>query len=219
MTGNAPRPEPAGRASDEVIDYLGVSVDGLLDLIAAPEPAPAGGSAAALAATMAAALAVMTARLSVEHWELAGAATAQAQLLRDRLGPLARDDAVAYLHALERMRQAARSQEEPESPTEQRDRDRELAAALSDAAEIPLRIAESAADVAELAADIAQFGNPAVSADAAAAVAMAGAAAKAAAHIVGVNLGVSDSDEMLSRARRAAEAAEAASARAFAAVR
>lgn len=194
---------------------MDVTVRELIELIAAPDPAPAGGSVAALAATMAAALAVMTARLSTDHWELAAASAAQAQLLRERLTPLAQEDAAAYVRALDRMR-AARSDDEQASDPVQRDR--ELASALNEAAEIPLHIAELAADVAELAADTACFGNPAIAADAAAAVALACSAARASARIVAVNLGVAEDNEMLGRATRAAEAAEVASARAFAAV-
>ena len=199
-------------------DYTEMIVRQLIEAIGAPEPAPAGGSVAALTATLAASLAAMTARLSTEQWELAGAVSAQAVALRDRLAPLAQEDAVAYLRALERMRSARYVVDSRATPDETRrseDRDRELAAALRDAAAVPLRIAESAADVAELAADTAQLGNPAVSADAAAAVALACGAARAAAHIVAVNLGVTEGDEMLERAKRAADAA---SARAFAAV-
>ena len=61
-----------------------------------------------MTATLAAALAAMTARLSREQWELAGAVGAQAVALRDRLASLVQEDAVAYLRALERMRSSAR---------------------------------------------------------------------------------------------------------------
>ncbi len=216
MADGAQRSEATG-PGDAVPDYLSVTVEELIELVASSEPVPAGGSVAALAATLAAALAVMTARLSTDHWELAPATAAQARLLQDRLRPLAQEDAAAYLRALQSIRGVG-SSEELGPAADQPERDRELAAALNAAAVVPLRIAESAADVAELAADTAQFGNPAVAADAAAAVAVAHAAARAAAHIVGVNLGVTEGDEMLGRAQRAAEAAEAASARAFAAV-
>ena len=133
----------------------------------------------------------MTARLSADHWGAAGAAVAQAEALRARLAPLAQEDAAAYLKALERMRPG----DEGETG-----RDAGIAAALMDAAAVPLRIAEASADVAELAAEISRLGNPAVSADAIAAVALAQAAAKAAAHIVGVNLRVTSEDELSHRA-------------------
>jgi len=202
---------------ESVVDYQSLTLDALIELVATPVPAPAGGSVAAIAATMAAALAAMTARLSVGHWEAAGAAAAQAQALRARLAPLAREDAVAYLKALDRMRPAGR--EDDSEAEEAGVRDARIAAALTDAAAVPLRIAEASADVAELAADIAHYGNPAVAADAATAVSLACAAAQAAAHIVSVNLRVTSEDEVARTARRAVEAAEAASQRAFAAGR
>ena len=194
--------------SGSIVDYHSVRFDELIELVARPSPAPAGGSVAALVATFAAALAVMTARLAADHWGAAGAAVAQAEALRARLAPLAREDAAAYLKALERMRPGTEGET---------GRDAGIAAALTQAAGVPLRIAEAAADVAELAADIACLGNPAVAADAVAAVLLARASAEAAAHIVSVNLGVTSDDELSHRAGRAVEAAEAASHRAFAA--
>jgi formiminotetrahydrofolate cyclodeaminase len=221
MTGGAEQPSASVGDPEGLPDYTQMTVGQFIEAIGAPEPAPAGGSVAAVTATLAASLAAMTARLSTEQWELAGAVGAQAVALRDRLAPLAQEDAVAYMTALERMRSARHAADSTSTSDQKRrseDRDRELAAALRDAAAVPLRIAEAAADVAQLAADTAQLGNPAVSADAAAAVALACGAARAAAHIVVVNLGVTEGDEMLERAKRAAEAADAASARAFAAL-
>ena len=201
-------------ASDAVVDYHAVRLDKLIELVATPSPALAGGSVAAIAATFAAALATMTARLSIGHWEAAAAAAAQAEALRGRLAPLAREDAAAYLIALERMRSPADDAEEAESPER---RDERIAAALENAAAVPLRIAEASADVAELAADIARLGNPAVCADAVTAATLARACTEAAAHIVGVNLRVASDDDVAQRAQRAVEAAEAASDRALAA--
>lgn len=210
----------AGGAGDEtgsgsVADYQSLTVEALIDLVAAPAPAPAGGSVAAIAATLAAALASMTARLSVGHWDSAPAAAAQAEALRARLTPLAREDAVAYLNALERMRPP----EDGASTDKPAIRDARIAAALTEAAAVPMRIAEAAADVAELAADIARFGNPAVSADATTAVSLACASTQAAAHIVAVNLRVTSDDELAHAARRAVDAAETAAHRALAAGR
>jgi formiminotetrahydrofolate cyclodeaminase len=221
MTEDAEQPSATVGDPEGLPDYTQMTVGQLIEAIGAPEPAPAGGSVAAVTATLAASLAAMTARLSTEQWELAGAVGAQAVALRDRLAPLAQEDAVAYMRALERMRSARHAADSGSTLDHKRqseDRDRELAAALRDAAAVPLRIAEAAADVAQLAADTAQLGNPAVSADAAAAVSLACGAARAAAHIVAVNLGVTEGDEMLERAKSAAEAADAASARAFAAL-
>ena len=80
---------------------------------------------------------------------------------------------------------------------------------------MPLEIAEAAADVAEFRAHVVCAGNPAVTADAVAAVLLA----RASAYIVDVNLRVNPEDELSQRAKRAVEAAEAASHRALAAGR
>lgn len=203
--------------AEPLVDYYEVVVKELVELVATPSPAPAGGSVAAVAATLAAALAVMTARISAPQWPGGAAAAAQGEKLRARLAPLAREDAVAYLRALERMRPSDSAAGDDDQAAEARDAT--LAAALTEAAAVPLRIAEASADVAELAADIARFGNAAVAADAVAAATIASACARASAHIVDVNLRVTPDDELAQRARRAAEAAGAASDRAYAAGR
>ncbi len=216
MAEDAPE-SSSDESPDALVDYRQISVDELLELVATASPAPAGGSVAALVATLAAALAAMTARLSLEHWDGAAATAAQAQALRARLAPLAEEDAAVYLSALKRMRPSAAP--EARDTDDSARRDHEIATALTEAAAVPLRIAEAAADVAELASDIARLGNPAVAADAVAAVTFARAAAEAAAHIVSVNLRVTEEDELSHKARRAVEAAEAASHRAYAAGR
>ncbi len=66
--------------------------------------------------------------------------------------------------------------------------DRDLAAALSRAADVPMRLVELAAPVAELAASLAAGGNPALRGDAQAAALLAQAAARAAAALVRINL-------------------------------
>ena len=210
-------PEGARGSSTEVLDYQLVTVAELAELVATPAPAPAGGSVAAVAATLAAALATMTARLSTEHWKTAAAAAAQAQALRARLEPLAEEDAAAYVRALEQMRPVAGASADADEVRP--DRDASIAAALTEAAAVSLRIAEAAADVAELAAEVVRAGNPAVAADAITAVLLARASAEAAAYIVDVNLRVSPEDDLSQRAKRAVEAAGAASHRALAAGR
>ena len=74
-------------------------------------------------------------------------------------------------------------------------------------AALPLRIAEVAADTAELAAHVAEHCEPTFRADAAAATRLAEGAARACVELVATNLGVTEDDERLSRARLLAEAA------------
>ena len=77
---------------------------------------------------------------------------------------------------------------------------------------MPLAIAEAAADVALLAAEVARAGRSELREDAAAAAMLAGGAARAAAHLVSINLASRPSDEAAARAAVAAATAAAGSA-------
>lgn len=173
-------------------DFLDVRLGELLDLLASDRPVPAGGSAAAVAVAAAAAIVAKAARLSGRHWPEAGGAHAQAEALRGRAAPLAQADAEAYADALATLRAPAAERQER--------RDAEIGAALSRAADVPLAIAATAADVATLAAAVAENGNPNLRADAAAAAVLAEAGARVAANLVAVNLSAVADDERLARA-------------------
>jgi methenyltetrahydrofolate cyclohydrolase len=174
-----------------LVDVL--RIDALLDALAAQEPAPGGGSAAAVVGSMAAALCAKVARFSGD----AGAA-AQAEALRRRLTALAAEDAAAFVAALEQLH-------------ERRD-DFDLGRALALAADVPLRIAEASADVAALGSALAERGKPDLQPDARAASVLAAAAARASALLVEANLGATPGDERVERARLVADGAEAAAA-------
>ena len=189
--------------------FLDNTVAELLERVSARTPAPGGGSVAAIAVTLAAGLATMAARFSVEHWDGAAGAVAQGEALRKRAAPLADEDAAAYEQALEALR-APRSGD-PEA------RDREIGDALARAADVPLRIAEVATDVAELAAEVAERGNENLRGDAAAAAVLAEAGARMAANLVVINLTMREEDERVQRALWLADAATRAAHRAVAA--
>jgi formiminotetrahydrofolate cyclodeaminase len=155
----------------------------------------AGGSAAARTVAVAAQVAAMVANRS----NVAGHA-AQAEALERRAVRLARLDAEAFAAAIE----ALRGQER-----------RDLGRRMSAAADVPVQIAEAAADVSALAAELARTAEPDVRADAVTAAALAEAAAASAAHLVAVNLTVSDGDPRLEAARAAAAAARAGREAAF----
>ena len=167
----------------------------LHDVLAEPGPGPAGGSAAALATTMAAGLVRLVARVS-HDWDDAPGIAAQAAALGDRSLALADEDHLAYAHAVEQLR----------AP----DRDASLGRALVRAAEVPLRIAETAADVAALAALAARDGAETVRGDAWAAATLAEAASAASARLVHVNLATRPDDGLSTRADAAARAAATA---------
>ena len=168
-----------------------------------------GGSVAAIAVALAAGLATMAARFSVEHWDGAAGAVAQGETLRKRAAPLADEDAAAYEQALDALR--APRTGDPEA------RDREIGDALARAADVPLRIAEIATDVAELAAEVAERGNENLRGDAAAAAVLAEAGARMAANLVVINLTMREEDARVQRALWLADAAARAAHRAVAA--
>ena len=157
-----------------------------LDRVASDEPVPAGGSVAAIVVAMAAGLVAKAARLSPQ-WPRAAEVLERAEALRALVAPLAQADADAYTAVLEAQR-----------------RKQDVPGALSRAADVPLAIAEAAAEVASLAALAAAEGNARLRGDALIAAELAGAGARGAAELVAINLPDGDDD----RVRRARELAQ-----------
>jgi formiminotetrahydrofolate cyclodeaminase len=162
------------------------TLEEFLDALGSRQPLPASGVAAALAGGMAAALVEKVARIS-EDWDESRGTAAQARALRVRLVALASADMEAYAAAMRAMRQSE------DIPGEERDR--VLGRALERAADVPLAIAEAAADAVELAAAAVESCKPAVRPDAVAAVELAASATRAAAQLVGANLAARPGDE------------------------
>lgn len=189
----APYTRPALGAEN----YLELRMDHFLRRLADGE-APGGGSAAALTVALAAGLVSMVARMSEESWEEAGGVSAQALAIRDRAAPLAREDAEAWEDAVAALRRTVDDDDRRDDGLEQK---------LERAASVPLEIAELAADVAALAALACERCEATYRADAAAAAALAAGASVAAAHLVEINLGVTDADPRLRRARACEKAA------------
>ena len=159
---------------------------GLLTSVAAAEPAPGGGSISAIAVALAAGLTAMAARFSADHLSDATELAERADTLRTRVAPLARTDAEAYGRVLAARRESGRSVEE----------------ALSEAADVPLAVAEVGEEVARIAERLAEHGNPNLKGDATTAVLLVGAATRAAATLAGINLSAAGiEDERLERAR------------------
>ena len=181
-------------------DYLELPVGRFLDLVAAGDSAPGGGSAAAVSVALAAGLSSMAARLSTKQLAEATGLAQRAESLRERVAPLARADAVAYGRVLA----AQRAQEAP-------DQDGNVRAALSEAADVPLAVAEAGAEVARIAARLASDGNPNLEGDALCAVLLAEASVRAAVRLVEINLsGEPGEDGRLGRARDLVETAASA---------
>ncbi len=185
--------------------YLDMRVGEFLDELAAAGPAPGGGSAAALAVALAAALCAMTAELSARQLAQAPRLAAQAQGLLRRAAPLAQADADAYAGVLA----ALRAPGQPDG----RQREEQVSAALARASDVPLEVAELGDSVAALAADIADRGNPAVRGDALAAAQLAAAGARSAAALVQINLAQMPEDPRPARAAQLAAHAAGLAAR------
>jgi formiminotetrahydrofolate cyclodeaminase len=168
-----------------------LSIQEFLELLASDERVPAGGLGAALVVAIAAGVVAKAARLSRSEWLEAGGAVAQANTLCRRALELAESDAVAYEDALATLKEIDKV--EPDR------RDAAIQDALIRSAEIPLLISQTACDLSVLAADVAEAGNPEVGADAAVAALLAGAAARAAGHLVEVNLATVPEDERAAR--------------------
>jgi methenyltetrahydrofolate cyclohydrolase len=173
--------------------YLDLRLGELLESVT-QRGGPGAGAIAALNAAAAAALVELAARATeLEQWPEAAGAAAQARRLRERLVPLAREDAEAYQAAVAQL--------------QERHDDFALGEALARAADIPLEIADHAENVSALAAEAAAHANPDLRADAAAAAALALGAAWAAAKLVEVNLAMQSEDPRLARARKIAAGA------------
>ena len=142
--------------------YADASVSDFAAAVGEHSPAPASGSALAVSAALAAALAELTARV-LEDDEAARHAVA----LRLRLLAIADEDAAAY---------AAFSAERNDTTR-------------SRTVDVPLDLAETSARVADLAADLERRSGAVVAGDAGAAVELARAAVRAAAKLVEINLG------------------------------
>jgi len=148
------------------------TLDSWLESLAARTPTPGGGSAAALAGAMAAALVVMVARLTIgrkayaDVSDRAAAIAAEAESIRQAMRLLVDQDAAAYNDVIAAF---AVPKDDP-SRAQQIDR------ALRQAAEPPLALARGAARLAALAHEITAIGNTNARSDGRVASALARAA-------------------------------------------
>ncbi len=175
--------------------FRDLTLSEFVDRLASPEPVPGGGSAAAVAASLGAALVAMVASLSLgrerymQHEENLRDAAATGQRLAKKLLELAEDDALAY-------GQFAAGRKLPRETDEERaTRDQAIGAASRRAAEVPLETLRVCLDVAAAAEKLAGRSNVNASSDLGVAALLADAAAHAAATNVLVNLpSVGDAD-------------------------
>ncbi|NOZ05359.1 MAG: cyclodeaminase/cyclohydrolase family protein [Chloroflexi bacterium] len=172
-----------------------VVVSSWLEALAAGVPSPAGGSAAALAGAMAAALAEMVCRVTLARRRAsspAGVAPESdgdlpdalraATRMRHELLQLATDDATAYESVVAAYRLPHNT------PAERGTRAQAIQEAMQRATQTPLDMAKRAGALGTLFGFLAEQGVPPVAADITVGTLLAGAALRGAARIVEVNL-------------------------------
>ncbi len=172
------------RLAESPQDQPAAQMAGFLDAVAAGTPTPGGGSVAALAGALGAALEMMVANLTLGRKKYAAVEAdmesirARAQALRSELAGLVARDSAAYEQVMAAYR----------LPKDAPEREGTIQAALLGAAEVPLTVAEKALEVIELAAITASKGNPNATSDAVVGAYMARAAVDGAALNVRTNL-------------------------------
>ena len=166
----------------------GESLSGFVSSVASSNPVPGGGSVAAHAGALAAALAQMVAGLTIGKKKYAAVdaemkeAALKAVALGNQLAGLVKRDAEAYAQVSE----AYKLPKEPADAAAHRTE--AVTNALLKAAEVPLATARAAVEVAQLASLVAEKGNSNAVTDAGVAALLAHAAAKGAAYNVRVNI-------------------------------
>jgi len=168
--------------------YMEETLHRYLDDLASAQPAPGGGSTAALSGAMGAALASMVCRITLskdayadvrqEIEELLG----KTEYLRGRFQQLMQEDIEAY-------GRLATSYKLPrETNEEQAHRSDRIQKQLREAALVPLEVVECAADLIKSCQRIAEIGNVAVLSDIATGAILASSAGKGAAFMVRINV-------------------------------
>ncbi|WP_396205191.1 glutamate formimidoyltransferase [Gemmatimonas sp.] len=184
----------------------GETVDGFMSRVASADPTPGGGSVAAHAGALGAALAQMVAGLTMGKQMYAAVEeemkhiSRQAGTLRRALTQLVERDAASYAAV------RAAHHLPKETAAEQAARANAIRTALIHAAEVPLESARTAVEVAALAAALAERGNSNAVSDACVAALMAEAACKAAVLNVRINVASLDDDGTERSATLASEA-------------
>lgn len=168
--------------------FVELSVTEFLDALASKEPVPGGGSGAALAGALSAALVSMVCNLTIgkKGYEDVDAPMAEllekSEALRRELPQLLEADTKVYARVMAAYRLPRKTDAEKAA------REAAMQQALKDAAEVPLTIAERCAQVVDLAMPAAEMGNQWAVSDAGVGVLLAEAAMRAALLNVVINL-------------------------------
>jgi glutamate formiminotransferase len=169
------------------VGSLSTCIAPFIEQLAAPTATPGGGSAAAAAGAMAAGLAGMVATMSrskkayLQYESQLSEAIARLTPLREELTHAIDADAESYKEVMKAYK-AAKAAKEPDEGS------RAISAALQQATNVPLGVAERAAVVARIANQLKPITNPNMNSDLTTAIALASAALKGALANVTINL-------------------------------
>ena len=168
---------------------VSLAVDRFVDEVSTDSPAPGGGSVAALAGSLAAALAAMVANLTVGKkgyepaWEELAALAERCQALKSQLVRAVDEDTEAFNQVMSAMRLPKAT------PEQQKVRSRAVEAAYEAAARVPLNTAGLCYEAIKMADEVASKGNVNSASDAGVAALMGRAGVEGAALNVLTNLG------------------------------
>jgi formiminotetrahydrofolate cyclodeaminase len=168
--------------------YIDETLQRYLDDLASAQPAPGGGSTAALSGAMGAALASMVCRLTIGKEAYAGVQQEIEELLKKieylrlRFQQLIQEDIEAY------GRLSVCYQLPRETSEERATRTAAIQKQLVEAALVPLEVAERAAELVQCCQRIAEIGNATVLSDIATGAILASSAGEGAALMVRINV-------------------------------
>jgi glutamate formiminotransferase/formiminotetrahydrofolate cyclodeaminase len=168
---------------------MSLTVDRFVDEVSTDSPAPGGGSVAALAGSLGAALSAMVANLTVGKkgyepvWEELAALAARCQALKDQLVRAVDEDTEAFNQVMSAMRLPKGTAEQ------QRARNQAVEAAYEAAARVPLNTAQLCLETIKMAWEVATKGNVNSASDAGVAALVGRAGLEGAALNVLTNLG------------------------------
>lgn len=186
--------------------FIEKTITEFLDLLASKEPTPGGGSAAALGGAQAAALVSMVCNLTIGKKGYEGVQQAMTELLaktealRKELPQLLEADTQVYGKVMAVYRQPSKTPEQKQA------REAAMQAALKEAAEVPLTIAERCAQIIDLALPAAQMGNQWAVSDAGVGALLAEACMHAALLNVYINLASIKDEEYCQKTKARIEA-------------